>query len=171
MAETELLPPCAHCGGAPVILVHVERKDEARVMCGVATCGSGITWWRPRPEAIAAWNRRTPPSSAGWQPISTAPKDGSGAVAPPIAPKQSTRSALDIVKRLQPLTRQGEDYIWRPVTDAIAEIKRLRAASGEMLKALKHIQNTAQIVDFSPIVADIADEAIAVAEEQGIMQP
>lgn len=65
MAETKLLP-CAHCDGAPVILTHVEREEEARIMCGVATCGSGITWWRPRPEAIAAWNRRSlPPVGSG----------------------------------------------------------------------------------------------------------
>ncbi len=42
------------------------------------------------------------------------------------ASSKPTASQRDIVDRLEVLTKQGEDYIWRPAVDAVAEIKRLR---------------------------------------------
>lgn len=58
--HNSVLAPCPFCGGNAVLLIHVDRQDDVRLMCGVATCGAAITWWHPRAEAIAAWNRRTP---------------------------------------------------------------------------------------------------------------
>jgi hypothetical protein len=34
--------------------------------------------------------------------------------------------AADIITRLETLMKQGEDYIWRPATDAATEIRQLR---------------------------------------------
>jgi hypothetical protein len=54
---------------------------------------------------------------------------GVGAVAPPIA-------AVDIVTRLEELMKQGEDYIWRPATEAATEIRQLRREVGELRERL-----------------------------------
>lgn len=76
------LKPCPFCGGeafAGTTLDHV-----CYVMCRSETCWSMVGYLPTEAEAIEAWNRRalSPAGTAsemepvGWQPIETAPKDG-----------------------------------------------------------------------------------------------
>lgn len=57
----------------------------------------------------------------------------------------------DIIDRLHELTKQGEDYIWRPAVDAIAEIKRLRA----------------EVVDLNRLNGELADMLEPVEPNEG----
>lgn len=69
------LENCPFCGGQPTLHDTAEAVENAGSgdyfwMCD---CGIVTTVYAEEAEAIAAWNRRTPPSTAGWLPISTAP--------------------------------------------------------------------------------------------------
>lgn len=69
---TTELKPCPCCGSDQVGGVHDQVYCDA--------CGLMIKADRPLANAIAAWNRRveapTSAVAAPWQPIATAPKDG-----------------------------------------------------------------------------------------------
>ena len=71
------LEPC-ECGRTPTILRRKRLRsgrfqvDEMWIEC--TPCGARGSTYHPddEPTAIAAWNRR----ASGWQPIETAPRDG-----------------------------------------------------------------------------------------------
>jgi Lar family restriction alleviation protein len=67
------LLPCPFCGGK----AHLVDMGDAYVDC--TTCGAEGSWnsLGDTVAAIAAWNRR----ASGWQPISTAPRDGTRFIA------------------------------------------------------------------------------------------
>lgn len=76
---TELLP-CPFCGGAVHLYYDSEHStadwithDDPRHECGIDS-----QFFESRAEAIAVWNRRAPVEvkPLTWQPIETAPKDG-----------------------------------------------------------------------------------------------
>jgi DnaJ-class molecular chaperone len=58
--------------------------------------------------------------------------EGTGMETVEVEPVEEEEGMTEIVVRLRRLTKQGEDYIWRPATDAIAEIERLRDALREI---------------------------------------
>ena len=75
---TELLP-CPFCGGEPMQHSHQkgnpsgwEFECDHWICCATEDCPAHVGMCETPAEAIAAWNRRAPV----WQPISTAPKDG-----------------------------------------------------------------------------------------------
>lgn len=71
------LLPC-RCGTAPTLLHHrpfnpkTARFETKATNVECVPCGVRIGWHDTEELAIAAWNRRAP----AWQPIATAPKDG-----------------------------------------------------------------------------------------------
>lgn len=73
--ETERPEPCPFCGGDGVY-----NRNTASIRC--KTCAAEGPDEATPVEAIQAWNRRAPSPElislreAGWQDISTAPKDG-----------------------------------------------------------------------------------------------
>jgi hypothetical protein len=76
----ELLP-CPFCGGENVSIfgpVGWHRQFGVSHTCMAFHGGSGdfTVGAHSRAEAIAAWNRRALPSATAWQPIETAPRDG-----------------------------------------------------------------------------------------------
>lgn len=58
----------------------------------------------------------------------------------------ATRKQPDILERLIPLTKQGEDYIWRPALDAGAEIERLREVNANLLDLARLFERTVQFL-------------------------
>jgi hypothetical protein len=67
------LLPCPFCGGAGRVSWSRDR-DIVNIRCELwprECLGAGPNCWE-EPAAIAAWNRR----ASGWNPISTAPRDG-----------------------------------------------------------------------------------------------
>lgn len=74
----ETLLPCPFCGKSDKLVIRPYRADDDggepfdwgfNVLCSAAGfdsnpnrgCGSGGAWGETKPEAVAAWNRRTPP--------------------------------------------------------------------------------------------------------------
>lgn len=47
--------------------------------------------------------------------------------------------------RLLTLTKHGEDRVWRPATDAVAEIYRLRDVNANLLEALRNIKRFGEL--------------------------
>lgn len=128
MAMSETLKPCPFCEGKPVILTHVENENKVRLMCGVATCGAAITWWNPRDEAIAAWNRRA----------SDAQREAAEAMlAALVAICKATDDLLDVeeydleptMAKRQRAQRQSE-AAWSKVRKAIALARRAGIKEG-----------------------------------------
>lgn len=67
MTDHTLLP-CPFCGGEGAITPHVHALALKAVVCD--QCSSSSGWYLHEEEAIAAWNRRTPPAAVpepwGW---------------------------------------------------------------------------------------------------------
>ncbi len=61
----------------------------------------------------------------------------------------------DILDRLDRLTKQGEDYIWRPAADAVAEIKRLRSELKEANRLSSELADILQARDEAAAGADL----------------
>ena len=72
MSETEL-NPCPFCGGEATM----NDRPYYQPGCKDVYCCSGLgLLFGTREEAIKAWNQRPSDRSGEWQPIETAPKDG-----------------------------------------------------------------------------------------------
>jgi|SRR5690606_21932681 len=65
MTDHTLLP-CPFCGGEGAITPHVHHRALQACVCD--ECSSSSGWYLHEEEAIAAWNRRTPPAAVpdGW---------------------------------------------------------------------------------------------------------
>lgn len=65
--------PCRFCGG-PITKVERRQRAGCYVVC-THCCAQGPAHHTAQ-EAVEAWNTRATPESEEWQPIETAPKDG-----------------------------------------------------------------------------------------------
>lgn len=73
MSEPTLLPrPFAKCGGEGKIY---GKYDGFWAACAKCEAGGGGNYYETPEEAAEVWNDRTPTPPV-WQPIETAPKDG-----------------------------------------------------------------------------------------------
>lgn len=80
----DALLPCPFCGGEAEIGHHAkgrpgawENAEDFWVFCETEDCNVHVGMCETRSEAIASWNRRALPAAPqGWQPMATAPKDG-----------------------------------------------------------------------------------------------
>lgn len=81
-----VLKPCPFCGSRGALWTNIDNT-QCRIECIAAanwtrttpTCSGASLTFPSASEAITAWNTRASPSAPvgeGWQPIETAPKDG-----------------------------------------------------------------------------------------------
>ena len=94
------LSPCPFCGGAGHVVEDYGYEGRApllyRPQCKV--CGGGLGGFSKRPEAIAAWNRRTAPASPpdGWV----------------LVPREPTPEMIDRAVAFMLQVKLGGDYGW-----------------------------------------------------------
>lgn len=75
--ERVAMLPCPFCGGEAHVVWPLGLSNVRSAECKSKICSATGPWGKSEAEAIAAWNARAAIAAMpGWQPIETAPRDG-----------------------------------------------------------------------------------------------